>query len=154
LVLNNTSLDHSGAGTLDLSAGVLRGTGNIQAVSAETRPKVINRGVLHPGNPAGNLVMQATGGFEQTSTGELVFTVGAAGAGALRLERTSAVLAGTLRVELADGFSPAIGQTYSLMSFPSRTGAFDTVRLPDLGVGKGLEIRYTDIEVILRVVAR
>jgi hypothetical protein len=154
LVLNNTTFDHAAAGTLDLAAGTVRGTGSILALSTATRPKVINRGVIRPGNPIGNLIIRATDGFEQTATGELVITLSPAGAGSLRLDSTAATLGGTLTVQLADGFSPAVGQTYNAVGFSSRTGEFTTLNLPALGAGKRLEVVYGTTGVTLRVVSQ
>jgi hypothetical protein len=154
LVLNNTTFDHAAAGTLDLAAGTVRGTGSILALSTATRPKVINRGVLRPGNPTGNLIIRATDGFEQSATGELVITLSATGAGLLRLDGTAATLGGTLTVELAEGFSPALGQTFNAVSFSSRTGEFTTLNLPPLGAGRKLEVVHGTTGVTLRVVSQ
>jgi hypothetical protein len=153
LVLNNTDFQHHYAGTLDLAAGTLRGTGNIGVVDGTTDPKVINRAVLRPGNPTGDLSIRATGGFEQTATGELVITLASTGTSRLVLTSTTATLTGTLRVELADGFSPNIGQTFDVVTFTSRTGEFEKLTLPNLGVGKKLEVVYSAAAVSLQVVA-
>jgi hypothetical protein len=152
LVLNNTTLNHGTAGTLDLAAGTVRGTGSIQAVGTSPPPKVINRAVLRPGNPTGTLVIRATDGFEQTATGELVVSLAGGGNSLLRLDRTAAVLAGTLTVELIDGFSPELGQQFRVLDYTSRTGEFTTVRLPALGSGKKLEAIYGATGLDLRVV--
>ncbi|MBL9136647.1 MAG: hypothetical protein JNK85_12295 [Verrucomicrobiales bacterium] len=154
LVLNNTTLSHGTAGTLDLVAGTVRGTGSIQAVGTSPRPKVINRAVLRPGNPSGTLVIRATDGFEQTATGELVVSLGGGGTSLLRLDRTAAALAGTLTVELIDGFSPELGQQFRVLDYTSRTGEFTTVRLPTLGGGKRLEVIYGATGLDLRVVSQ
>ncbi|MCC6233809.1 MAG: hypothetical protein IT580_14255, partial [Verrucomicrobiales bacterium] len=154
LELNNTTLDYSAAGTLDLAAGTLRGIGTVRAVGTSPRPKIINRGVLRPGNPIGTLTFNATDGFEQTATGELVIAIGAAGASNLRCDGTAAALAGTLTVELLDGFSPAIGQTYSVLNTAGRTGEFTTLKLPSPGAGRKFEVTYTATRVDLQVVAQ
>ncbi|MEN9676398.1 MAG: hypothetical protein RIS76_2294 [Verrucomicrobiota bacterium] len=152
LVLNNTDLQHHTAGTLDLAAGTLRGTGTIGAVDAATRPRVINRAILRPGNPTGELTIRATGGFEQTATGELAVTLASNDSSRLTLNDTTASLAGTLRVELAEGFSPGAGQTFTVVSCNSRTGEFDNVILPDLGADRRLEVVYRPSSVVVRVV--
>jgi hypothetical protein len=154
LVLNNTTLDHSTAGTLDLAAGILRGVGSIQAVAAGSAPKVINRAVIRPGNPRGTLVIRASGGFEQTASGELVVSIGQGGNSLLRLDRTAATLGGTLTIELLDGFSPALGQSFFVLDYPSRSGEFAQVNLPDPGPGRKFEVLYEATGVTVRVVAR
>ena len=153
LVLNNTDFQHHFAGTLDLAAGTLRGTGAIGAVDATTRPRVINRAVLRPGNPTGELTIRATDGFEQTAAGELVITLTSAGNSSLRLNSTTATLAGILRVELEAGYSPNIGETFIVMTFTSRTGEFSNVVLPNLSAGRKLEVVYGNTGVDVRVVA-
>lgn len=154
LILNDTTLDHSSAGTLDLAAGVLRGVGSIQAVGASPAPRVINRAVLRPGNPTGTLVIRATGGFEQAATGELIIGIGTGGNGLLRLDRTAATLGGALTIELLEGFSPALGQSFEVLNYSSRTGEFATVNLPDPGPGRKFELTYQTTTLTLRVVAR
>lgn len=154
LVLNNTTLDHNAAGTLDLAAGTLRGTGNIQAVAAGSEPKVINRGVLRPGHPTGTLVIRASGGFEQTASGEIILGIGAAGRGFLRFDRTAAALDGTLTLELLEGFSPPVGQSFRLLDYSSRTGEFAQVNLPDPGPDRRFELVYESDGLTARVVAR
>ncbi len=153
LVLNNTDFQHDQAGSIEFSGGLVRGTGTIRAVDGTTRPKVTNRAVLRPGNPVGALTIRATGGFEQTSTGELAVTLASADHSRLTLTGTSAALAGTLRVELAEGFSPNIGQTFNVMTFTSRTGEFGNVVLPGIGPDKKLEAVYSATAVTVRVVA-
>ena len=116
-----------------------------------TRPA---RAVLRPGNPTGTLVIRATGGFEQTASGELVVGIGAGGNGFLRLDRTAATLGGTLTIELLDGFSPAVGQSFFVLDYSSRSGEFDRVNLPEPGPGWKLEALYEATGVTVRVVPR
>lgn len=155
LVLNNTELRHNSAGTLDLRVGTVRGVGNIQAVGAgDPAPKVINRGVIRPGNPVGNLVIRATGGFEQTDSGELVFTLSATGNSYLRLDRTAATLAGTLTIELAKDFAPSIGQTFTVMNFTRKTGDFTALKLPTPVAGRKFEVVQDATGITVNVVAQ
>lgn len=43
-----------------------------------------------------------------------------------------AVLGGTLRVELLDGFSPALGDAFTVLTAGSLTGGFATIEAPTL----------------------
>jgi len=151
LVLNGTQLEHGEAGTLDLAAGIVRGTGRIRVLIEGG--KIINRAVLRPGNPTGDLTVRANGGFEQTATGELAVTLAAAGNSRLAVDGTPATLAGRLRVELAEGFSPTIGAAFTILNSSSRTGEFSEALLPSLGAGKQLAVTYSATSVTLSVVA-
>ena len=152
LALNNTDIQYHDAGTLDLVAGTLRGTGTIGAVGGAGNSRVINRAILQPGNPTGDLTIRAADGFEQTATGELVITLASTGSSRLVLTSTAATLAGTLRVELTGGFAPTVGQTFNVVTFTSHTGKFEKLTLPDLGAGKKLEVVDSATAVTVRVV--
>ncbi|MCC6233065.1 MAG: hypothetical protein IT580_10505 [Verrucomicrobiales bacterium] len=155
LVLNGTAFRQAYKGELDLAAGTLSGTGSIEpgVAAGDVLRKVTNRGILRVGNPTGEIFVRAQN-FEQTSTGETIVTLSATGNSLLRL-RESATLAGTLTVELAPGFTPALGATFTVISFSGRTGEFQNVKLPDLGAGKKFSVVYGSGSgsVVLRVVA-
>lgn len=153
LVLNATQIQNQNGGALDLAAGTLRGTGTIRCNSTADGPQVINRAVLQPGNPLGSLTIRSAGAFEQTATGELVATLAPSDSSRLVLQSVRAILAGRLRIVLADGFSPAVGQSFDVLTFSGRTGEFSEVLLPALGAGKKLEVAYSSSAVTVRVVA-
>ncbi|MCI0538555.1 MAG: hypothetical protein L0Z50_25390, partial [Verrucomicrobiales bacterium] len=71
----------------------------------------------------------------------------------LVLTSTAATLAGTLRVELADGYSPAMGERFDAVTFSARSGEFEKIELPNLGAGKKLIVTYGNSAVTLEVVA-
>jgi hypothetical protein len=154
-VLNGTPFRQAYAGELDLAAGTLRGTGSIEpgVAAGDVLRKVTNRGILRVGNPTGEIFIRAQN-FEQTSTGETIVTLSATGSSLLRL-RESVTLAGTLTVELAPGFTPALGATFTVINFTGRTGEFQNVKFPDLGAGRKFSIAYGGSgSVVLRVVAQ
>lgn len=153
VVLDGTIFQHDFAGTLDLVAGVIRGTGIVTALDATTAPKIINRSSLQPGAPTGVLTVRATGGFEQTAAGELVVTLANEGYSQLFCNGVLAKLGGTLRVVLVPGFSPAIDSTFPVVAAGSLEGTFASVELPDIGAGKKLAVEYTASTVQLRVIA-
>jgi hypothetical protein len=80
-------------------------------------------------------------------------TLGSEGTGRLNLVTSNArvTLAGTLRVQLAPGFVPAVGQTFDLITAANRTGEFQTLMLPELGPGKRWAISYDANKVTLSV---
>ncbi|MBX3744395.1 MAG: Ig-like domain-containing protein [Verrucomicrobiae bacterium] len=154
LLLQNTTLDHNHAGTLDLAAGVLAGTGSVTAVNSliEPPPRILNRALLRVGHPTGTLTLRATGGFEQTAEGEMEFTLGPGDNSRLTLNQTAATLAGRLRVRLAEGYQPPVGTTVTLLTCSGRTGEFTEV-VGDPGPGRRWEVVYEPNAVSLQVLA-
>jgi hypothetical protein len=68
----------------------------------------------------------------------------------------TASLGGTLRVSLIEGFvPPAVGQSFTLLTFASRTGTFDDVFLPSAAAAAGLgwNLTYTPTSVVLTTTA-
>ncbi len=63
----------------------------------------------------------------------------------------TATLAGTLRVSLASGYEPSIGDSFQVMTFGSRVGTLDTILGLDLGGGKMLVPTYLETGLILTV---
>src|SRR5690606_10396621 len=80
--------------------------------------------VLSPGSVltvGGNLIQSADGRLELQLAG------GAASGEFGRIAVTgSAALGGTFAVEAVGNFAPAAGEAYTLMTFASRTGSFET----------------------------
>ena len=82
--------------------------------------------------------LAVNGSYTQTAAGAL--TVHLAGLtpgtqfGRLQVNGT-AMLDGTLNVVLDDGFSPAAGDSFRILTFSSRGGDFATENFPDLGDG-------------------
>jgi hypothetical protein len=132
------------ANTVDIQGGSLTGFGTIVG-------NVRNAGALSPGNaadPTGTLTVQ--GGYQQTASGVLnVDLGGTAVANHDRLALTTAAgvatLAGTLNVTLADGFTPAVTQTFDVLTFSSRLGSFDTIAGLDLGGGLQLQPAFDPV---------
>jgi hypothetical protein len=74
-----------------------------------------------------------TGTFSQTSSGTLAIQLGGPPAGLFYGVLTSggtASIDGTLSVTLANGYTPSVGDNFSLLTYPSETGTFATVQLP------------------------
>jgi len=89
--------------------------------------------------------------YDQTAAGELEVTLGAAGIGRLSGNR-GASLKGRLRIVLAPGFEPTVGQSFVLLSMV-RSGTFSEVILPPLGAGHRLAVTYPAGQVAVTVVA-
>ena len=132
--------------TLTLGAAqVLKGNGTV-------RGAVTNGGVVAPGASAGTLNLSA----HYTQSGELAVEIGGTtpGTGHDVLAVTSnAVLAGTLRVSLIDGFNPAAGQSFTVLTAGAVSGTFDTTNLPALAGGLDWQVSYAGNVVSLGVLA-
>src|SRR5439155_24413257 len=61
--------------------------------------------------------------------------------------------AGTLRVRLANGFTPALGDTFPLITFLSRFGTFPAVDLPPPAGSLAYAVGYGTTSVVMTVVA-
>ena len=59
-----------------------------------------------------------------------------------RYTTTNATLAGTFNVTLANGFAPTLGQSFTLLTYSSNSGTFDTLNVPGLGGGLSLTEAY------------
>ena len=129
--------------------GVLGGVEEINKTSTGT-----NGAVLRVGAPEGSLSVGRFN-FVQAAAGELRGGIGPVGAGKLELLTSGArvTLGGRLQIELAEGFAPAAGQTFTSLSGKTRTGEFTQTILPDLGAGKKLDVIYDAVGVKVRVAA-
>jgi hypothetical protein len=105
----------------------------LDALSAD----VTNLGILSPGASAvlpGSLAI--TGTFTQTSAGALEFLL-AGLIPAMQFDQLNingqAVLAGSLNISVTTNFTPTLGQSFRIINYTSRTGAFggvSTLALP------------------------
>jgi RHS repeat-associated protein len=114
-------------GTVAVNGGVLNGAGTVQG-------NVVNAAQITPGNAPG--VLMITGNYTQTSAGTLNIEIGGTTPGSgydqLNISGTAA-LDGTLNISLINGFGPAFGQTFQIMSFASSSGTFATINGLTLG---------------------
>jgi hypothetical protein len=126
---------------LNIQGGTLSGYGTITG-------GVSNGGTVAPGDPIGALTIIGT----YTQTGELDIDLGglAPGADYDRLIVTrGASLRGVLRVALDNGFMPALGDNFSVLSFGSRVGKFDCLIGANLGGGMKLLANYSPTNLVL-----
>lgn len=136
------------AGTLDIRAGSLDGQGVING-------NVRNAGVLDAGWAGwfGSLVINGT--YTQAATGVLNVEVGSvdgAAAGDYLSVSGKATLAGTLNVVQLTDEVPTPDESFRVLDFGSRAGAFTAVNVPDLGGSAYLAAAYDDNGLTLWVV--
>lgn len=132
-------------GIFDLQGGTLAGRGTIAA-------NVTSSGTTAPGTSAGALTIN--GMFTQTAAGQLDIEVGGLLPGDEHDQLVvtgAATLDGTLTVSFIDGFVPAIGQTFTVMTYPSRTGNFVAVNVP-CPPGFGVSVIVLDTSVVVEIV--
>jgi alpha-tubulin suppressor-like RCC1 family protein/uncharacterized protein YjdB len=127
-----------------VNAGLLTGRGTVQVAAGLT-----NDGTIDPGAPGrgpllilGNVTLSGTsilrlgiGGTNPVTEYDALFANGAVGLG------------GSLVVELVNGFVPAAGDQFDLVTRLSGAGDFSTVSLPALTGGSTWQLDYTAVGV-------
>ena len=113
-------------------------------------------GVVNPGDGA-NLIgeLKITGTYTQGSAGAATIDLG--GKTAITqysvLDITKAAsLSGTLNVNLVNGFTPTVGNTFTILDYLSETGSFTTLNLPTVS-GDHWTVTYNAKDVVLTLVA-
>ncbi|MCC6234560.1 MAG: hypothetical protein IT580_18090, partial [Verrucomicrobiales bacterium] len=147
---------------VNIQGGVVRGQGTVAGGGLT----LANTAVLDPGAPLGVLVITnrlgdqdlGPGGLTLGRNSRLVVDLGGRAAGVEydQIQATGdAGLNGTLEVRLANGFSPNLGDEFTVITARTRrTTKFTTETLPVLGAGKKFEVVYETAAVKLRVIAR
>ncbi|MBU2940788.1 T9SS type A sorting domain-containing protein [Lacinutrix sp. C3R15] len=128
------------------NTGTFVNSGTLTGVNTQHTSNFSNPGILSPGNSPGTYTFnndythEATATLltelESTSNYDKVFSGG------------NVTLNGTLDVSLLNGFTPSVGDSFTILTANSISGTFDTVNLPS---GYDWNVSYTDTEVILRV---
>jgi len=107
--------------------GTLKGNGTL------VNANVTNGGIVAPGNSAGKLSL--TGNFNNGTAAANMELGGATTAGTDYDQFAvsgAATLSGTLNVSLISGFTPSVGNQFTIMTFASKTGTFATANLPNV----------------------
>ena len=116
MVTNNGTLHQTATGTHSIDGGLpFNNTGTITA-----EPGTLSLG----GALATNTTNISIGGTTPETEYGRISTTGAA------------TLSGTLNVSLVNGFTPSIGDSFTIMNYGSHTGTFATTNLPALTGGK------------------
>jgi hypothetical protein len=108
-------------GPLGINAGALAGTGTINA-------NVTNSGQVVPGGTGVAGTLSINGSYTQTAAGSLDIELGgtAAGLNDLLAVSGSATLGGALNVATIGSFTPALGDTFQVLTFGSSSGNFNS----------------------------
>jgi hypothetical protein len=126
-----------GNATLNLGGGALANAGGIAPGSSPGR---LTLGAALTQEPTASLAIEIGGPSPISQYDQLALT-------------QPATLEGALDVTLLDGFEPALGQTFDIVTFPSRTGTFATASGLSIGNGKRFQLHYEPTRVRLEVVA-
>lgn len=134
-----------------LLGGVLRGSGTVFG-------PLTNAATMSPGASAGALNIFRNpfvlpGDYVQTTVGALNIELGGLTAtnqyDVLNIE-DEATLAGALNVSLINGFQPQKGNAFTIVTFGSRAGTFDTFNPPSPHL-YAWDIAYTDTNIVISV---
>ena len=133
---------------VNINGGKLFGTGTIAA-------SVVSKASVTAGDTAVKAGILSPSTYTQNSTGSLNIQIGGTTVGTQYSQlavANGASLNGTLNVKLINGFLPAIGNAFTILTTSARTGTFATVNLPTLS-GAHFAINYTATSVTLTVVS-
>ena len=146
LIFRMTGGSYNPGDALSISAGeTLSGSGTIQT-------NLTNAGTVSPGSSPGTITVD--GDYTQDPSGTLLIELSGTTPGTYDqlVVTDTAVLDGALQIQLLDSFTPALNDTFTIMTYGSSTGRFEELRLPDLSPGMGWQIEYGLEELTLHVV--
>jgi len=139
-----------------IKGGTISGAGTIlgnYTGSVSTNPA----GAIAPGTvgSTGSIALSGTGSGNYTSgTGAFDVKIGGTGAGqfdTLTATGTATLVGGTLNVTLINSFTPASGNSFTILTAASVTGTFATTNFPALPPGLIWHITYHPASVVLSV---
>ena len=122
-----------------LNGGVLSGVGQVNG-------PIVNSAEVKPGASPGAITIN--GSYTQTATGRLTIEIGGPSPGSQHdrlVVSGPATLAGTLQLSLTNGFAPKEGDSFNVLSYGSRSGAFSTSNAGLLGLTES----YTPTSLLL-----
>ncbi|MBI1826016.1 MAG: autotransporter outer membrane beta-barrel domain-containing protein [Planctomycetes bacterium] len=145
-MLNNATVEWSGT-TGFIAGGALTGTGTLIG------PVSNSGGTISPGSSAG--VLTLSGNYTQGAGGTLAIELGGTNPGTDFDQfpvSGNAVLAGTLRVKLIDGFTPQAGQQFQILTAGNITGSFASVQTVGFPSNRGASVSTSATTVTVTIV--
>jgi hypothetical protein len=137
------------AGPIDIQGGSVFGTGNLSAI-------VNSSGVITPADSGAKTgVLTITGAYTQNPAGALDINIAGTTPGKQfdRLAVTgTASLSGTLNIGLLNGFVPALGSVFGILTASSVSGRFATVNGASINPSEHFAVKYNANNVTLHVV--
>jgi len=141
-----------GGGILDPGDTLILDTGDGLIGSGTLDSNLVNAGSVSPGASPG--IITVDGDYTQDSSGTLAIELGGTtpGSGYDQLAVTGAVtFGGTLDVSLIPGFTPIADQSFTIMTYASRLGEFETQNLPSLSGDLEWILEYGPTALLLRI---
>jgi hypothetical protein len=138
------------SGIVTTGTGVISGTGTLASASQ-------NGGIFEPGNipAAGVLTVGASSPYTQSAAGAYEVAIGGTTAGTQYSQLSVAnlaTLAGALNIRLVNGFTPSLGNTFTILTASQGiSGAFATINSPTLPQGLNWSVAYNANSVVLSV---
>jgi fibronectin-binding autotransporter adhesin len=146
-----TTVDGTLTGAVNLTGGTIQGAGtlkgNVSVGGTGTTP------TLNVGDSGLAGLLKITGTYTQLSTGTLNVAIGGLTSGTQYSKLTisgAASLSGTLTVNMINGFVPAVGKTFTILSAKSITGTFSTQYIV-INSSEYFAVTYTATGVVLKV---
>lgn len=143
-------------GTFSVSTGVivekgtLLGKGTVSAAVSSSGTVVVGDATTKAG------VLTVTGSYSQQAAGVLDVAIGGTTIGSQYSQMpvsNGVSLDGTLTIKLINGFVPAIGDTFTILTGSAVTGHFTKVNGSSINSGEHSEVNYTPAAVSLTVVS-
>lgn len=147
----NTTIN-LGGGTLDPGETLILDTGDSLIGSGTLDSNLVNSGTVSPGASPG--IITVDGDYTQESLGTLAIELGGTTPGTdydQMVVTGVATLDGTLDVSLIPDFTPSAGQTFTIMTYASHTGEFDTLNLPSLSGDLDWILEYGTTVLLLKI---
>ncbi len=134
---------------LNDAAGIIRGSKTLDVRAAA----FTNNGTVNPGTSPGLLIV--LGDYPQSAAAALNIEIGGSAMGSeydqLAVSDT-AKLGGTLNVSLVNNFTPALTDSFSILTYAARTDSFDAVNIPTANGDPVFEYFYRGDRLILKTV--
>ncbi|MCB9341330.1 MAG: HYR domain-containing protein [Lewinellaceae bacterium] len=141
-ILDGTMTASNPTASVFVNRGILKGTGTLDNSAGRTLDNDAS-GHIQPGANPGTLTINKLANTAGAIDIEIGGTTPGTGYDVLNLP-TSSTLGGTLNVTLINGFVPACGDAFDIITHASNTGTFSTVNLP-----AGFSIEYLADKVTL-----
>ena len=135
--------------SMSLQKGSLVGKGTVAAALSS------NAAVTAGDSSAKPAKLSITGSYTQQSKGTLNISMGGTTSGTFGdlAVTNGVVLAGTLNISLINGFVPAIGESFTIVSGSVVSGTFTTVNGTSINSSEHFQVNYSSNAVTLTVVA-
>lgn len=135
------------ATTASLQKGSLVGKGTLDGTVTSSTSLTAGDSSTKPGK------LTVTGSYTQNPTGTLNVSIGGTGTFGELAVSNGVSLGGTLSIKLINGFVPAIGDSFTIVTGSAVSGQFATVKGTSINSGEHFEVNYNATNVTLTVVS-